>query len=70
MKQWIKKKIEKKSKLFVKTSNKYFDILKALIFLRLITKLTIAFILLSVLAVSLTIYFLTLTNQESNLSLK
>jgi len=70
MKKWIKKKIEKKSKLFVKTSNKYFDILKALIFLRLITKLTIAFILLSVLAVSLTIYFLTLTNQESNLSLK
>jgi hypothetical protein len=70
MKQWIKKKIEIKSKLFVKTSNKYFDILKALIFLRLITKLTIAFILLSVLAVSLTIYFLTLTNQESNLSLK
>ena len=70
MKQWMKKKIEKKSKLFVKTSNKYFDILKALIFLRLITKLTIAFILLSVLAVSLTIYFLTLTNQESNLSLK
>ena len=35
MKQWIKKKIEIKSKLFVKTSNKYFDILKSLNFFKI-----------------------------------